>query len=99
MKNLKKRDSSHEDHFPKILFTLSRCRIAEDNGSEDLLSRSQMHIDERNRVVLVTQQWMRQNAEYNLQMHEYYKQREVERAQEREALQVSMIVNNQFSDN
>jgi hypothetical protein len=49
------------------------------------------------------QQWMRQNAEYNLQMHEYYKQweeqREVERAQEREALQVSMIVNNQFSDN
>jgi hypothetical protein len=49
------------------------------------------------------QQWMRQNAEYNLQMHEYYKQREeqqeVERAQEWEALQVSMIVNNQFSDN
>jgi hypothetical protein len=49
------------------------------------------------------QQWMRQNAEYNLQIHEYYSQREeqrdTEKAQEREALQVSMIMNNQFSDN
>jgi hypothetical protein len=49
------------------------------------------------------QQWMRQNEEYNLQMHEYYRQRDeqrdIERAQERDALQVSMIVNNYFSDN
>jgi hypothetical protein len=45
------------------------------------------------------QQWMRQNKEYNLHMHEYYKQRDAKRAQEREALQVSMIVNSQFSDN
>jgi hypothetical protein len=51
MRNLKKRASSHDDHFLKILFTLSRCRIAEDNGSGDLLSRSQMHIDERDKVV------------------------------------------------
>jgi hypothetical protein len=49
------------------------------------------------------QQWMRQNEEYNLQMHEYYwqreEQRDAERAQEWEALQVSMIMNNQYSDN
>jgi hypothetical protein len=38
MKNLKKRVSSHEDHFLKTLFALSRCRIAEDDGSGDLLS-------------------------------------------------------------
>jgi hypothetical protein len=56
MKNLKKRARSHEDHFPKSLFALSWCRIAEDNGSEDLLSRSQMHIDERDEVALVAQQ-------------------------------------------
>jgi hypothetical protein len=30
MRNLKKRASCHEDRFPKTLFTLSRCRIAED---------------------------------------------------------------------
>jgi hypothetical protein len=46
---------------------------------------------------------MRQNKEHTLQMHEYYRQREeqqdMERALEQEALQVSMIVNNQFLDN
>jgi hypothetical protein len=46
---------------------------------------------------------MRQNAEYNMQMHKYYRQwkeqRDAERAQEWEVLQVSMIMNNQFSDN
>jgi hypothetical protein len=56
MKNLKKRASSRKDHFPKTLFILSRCRIIEDDGSRDLLSRSQMHIDERDAVALVTQQ-------------------------------------------
>jgi hypothetical protein len=40
VKNLKKQASSREDHFKKTLFTLSQCRIAEDDGSRDLLSRS-----------------------------------------------------------
>jgi hypothetical protein len=62
MKNLKKRARSHEDRFPKILFTLSQCRIIEDNGSKDLLFQSQMHIDERDEVVLVAQQWKRQKT-------------------------------------
>jgi hypothetical protein len=52
MKNLKKRASSYEDRFPKMLFALSRCRIAEDNDSGDLLSRSQMHADEQDEVAL-----------------------------------------------
>jgi hypothetical protein len=39
VKNLKKQESSRKDRFPKTLFALSRCRIAEDNGFEDLLSR------------------------------------------------------------
>ena len=56
MKNLKKRASSREDRFPKTLFALSRCRIAEDDGSGDLLSRSQMHVDERDEAVLAAQQ-------------------------------------------
>jgi hypothetical protein len=51
-----KRASSHEDRFPKTLFTLSRCRIAENDGSGDLLSRSQMHIDEQEEVASVAQQ-------------------------------------------
>jgi hypothetical protein len=46
MKNLKKWASSHEDRFPKTLFALSRCRIAEDDDFGDLLSWSRMHIDE-----------------------------------------------------
>jgi hypothetical protein len=60
MKNLKKRDSSHEDHFPKILFTLSHCRIIEDDGFRDLLSRLWMHIDEQDEIALVAQQRRRQ---------------------------------------
>jgi hypothetical protein len=52
MKNLKKRASSREVCFSKTLFALSRCRIAEDDGSGDLLSQSQMHIDERDEVAL-----------------------------------------------
>jgi hypothetical protein len=59
VKNLMKRESSHVNHFPKTLFALSRCRIAEDNGSEDLLSQSHMHVDERDEVVLAAQQQMR----------------------------------------
>jgi hypothetical protein len=54
--NLKKQANSHEDHFPKTLFTLFRCRIDEDDGFRDLLSRPQMHIDEQDEVALVTQQ-------------------------------------------
>jgi hypothetical protein len=59
MKNLMKRASSHKDRFPNTLFTLSRCRITEDDGSGDLLSQSQMHIDERDEEVLAVQQRMR----------------------------------------
>jgi hypothetical protein len=59
MKNLKKRASSREDHFPKTLFTLSHCRIAEDDGFGVLLSRSRMHIDERDKVSLAAQQQRR----------------------------------------
>jgi hypothetical protein len=62
MKNLKKRANSRDDRFPKTLFTLSRCRIAEDDGSRDLLSQSQMHVDERDEVVLVAQQRRRQKT-------------------------------------
>jgi hypothetical protein len=60
MKNLKKRASSCKDYFSKTIFAISRCRIAEDNSSEDLLSRSQMHIDGHDEVVLAAQQWRRQ---------------------------------------
>jgi hypothetical protein len=56
VKNLMKRASSHEYRFPKTLFGLSQCRIAEDDGSGDLLSRSQMHIDERDEVASAAQQ-------------------------------------------
>jgi hypothetical protein len=55
MKNLKKQASSREDRFLKTLFALSRCRITEHDGSRDLLSRSQMHIDERDKVALAAQ--------------------------------------------
>jgi hypothetical protein len=62
MKNLKKRASSREDHFSKTLFILSWCRITEDDGSGDLLSRSQMHVDERDEVALAAQQRRRQKT-------------------------------------
>jgi hypothetical protein len=35
------------------MFALSRCRIAEDDDFGDLLSRSQMHVDERDEVASV----------------------------------------------
>jgi hypothetical protein len=52
MTNLEKLSSSHIERFPKILFTLSWCRITKDDGSRDLLSRSQMHIDDQDEVAL-----------------------------------------------
>jgi hypothetical protein len=63
VKNLMKGASSHKDHFPKILFTLSQCRIAEDDSFRDLLSRSQMHVHEWDEVPSVTQQQKRQNLD------------------------------------
>jgi hypothetical protein len=54
--------SSSEDRFSKSLFTLSQCRIADDDGSGDLLSRSQMHVDEWDEVNLVAQQRRRQKS-------------------------------------
>jgi hypothetical protein len=61
VKNLMKRASSLEDRFLKTLFALSRCMIAEDDGFGDLLSRSQMHVDERDEVASATQQQKRRN--------------------------------------
>jgi hypothetical protein len=63
VKNMTKRASSREDCFPKILFVFSRCRIAEDDGSGDLLSWLQMHIDERDEVTSTTQQQKRWNLD------------------------------------
>jgi hypothetical protein len=54
-KSLMKRASRHEDRFLKTLFALSWCRIAEDDGSRDLLSRSQMHVNEWDEVASVVQ--------------------------------------------
>ena len=45
-----KKMSSCAWRFPKTLFALSRCRIAEDDGSGDLLSRSQLHANDRGEV-------------------------------------------------
>jgi hypothetical protein len=62
MKNLKKQASGREDRIPKTLFTHSQCRIAEDDGFRDLLSRSRMHVDERDEVALAVQQRRRQKT-------------------------------------
>jgi hypothetical protein len=59
IKNLKKWVSSREDRFSKILYTLSRCRIAKDNDSGDLVS-SRMHVNEWDEVALTVQQRRRQ---------------------------------------
>jgi hypothetical protein len=64
VKNLTKRASSREDRFPKILFALSRCMIAKDDGSGDLLSRLQLHVDERDEVALAAQQRRRRRPRY-----------------------------------
>jgi hypothetical protein len=50
--------------LPKTLFALSQCRITEDDSSRSLLSRSHMHVDERDKVASTTQQqkWQNLNA-------------------------------------
>jgi hypothetical protein len=58
-----KRGSNREDRFQKTLFALSRCRIAEDDGSRDLLSQSQMHVDEQDEVASTAQQQKRRNLD------------------------------------
>jgi hypothetical protein len=58
-----KRASSREYRFSKTLFTLSRCRIAEDDGSRNLPSRSHMYIDERYEVASAAQQHKRWNLD------------------------------------
>ena len=45
-----KRSSSRAERFPKTLFALSRCRITRASGSGDLLSRSSVHVDDRDGV-------------------------------------------------
>jgi hypothetical protein len=62
MKNLKKWVRSSEDRFPKTLFTLTHCSIAEDDGSGDLLSRSWMHVDKRGEVAMAAQQRRRRKS-------------------------------------
>jgi hypothetical protein len=62
MKNLKKQASSREDRFPKNLFTLSRCKIAENDGFADPLSRSQIYVDEWDEVAFTAQQWSRRKT-------------------------------------
>jgi hypothetical protein len=59
MMNLEKRSSTHVERFPKILFALSWCRFAKDNGFRDLPSRSQMHVDDQDEVALVVPQQRR----------------------------------------
>jgi hypothetical protein len=63
VKNLKKQMSSHEDRFPKSLFVLSRSRIAENESYEDMLSRSQMHVDGWDEVALAAQHQKRRNVD------------------------------------
>jgi hypothetical protein len=63
VKNLMKRANSHEDRFLEILFILSWCKIIEDNGSGDLLSRLEMHVDERDEVASTVQQQKRPNLD------------------------------------
>jgi hypothetical protein len=64
MKNLKKRASSREDRSLKTLFTLSHCRITEDDGFKYLLSQSRMHVDELDEVALAAQQQRRRKPRF-----------------------------------
>jgi hypothetical protein len=63
VKNLTKRGNSRENRFPKTLFALSHCSIVEDDDFRDLLSRSQMHVDERDEVASAAQQQKRWNLD------------------------------------
>jgi hypothetical protein len=47
---------SRVELFPKTFFGLSRCRITEHKGSEDLLSQSLVHANHQDEVVFVSQQ-------------------------------------------
>jgi hypothetical protein len=58
MKSLMKRIEQLRRSLSKNLIR-PPCRIAEEDGSGDLLSRSQMHIDEQDEVALAVQQWRR----------------------------------------
>jgi hypothetical protein len=40
------------EHFLKTSFTLSWCRIDEEDGCSDQLSQSQMHVDDRDEEVM-----------------------------------------------
>jgi hypothetical protein len=62
MRHDKEREEASEQSqrsLLKNLFTLFRCKIDEDDNSEDLLSRSQMHVDEYDEVALAAQQQRR----------------------------------------
>jgi hypothetical protein len=64
VKNLMKWASGRKVCFPKTLFTLYWCRIAKDDSFGDLLSQSQMHINERDEDDLVAQQRMRRRPRW-----------------------------------
>jgi hypothetical protein len=49
---LKKRWSSHIEHFLKILFNFAWCKIAKDDGPRGQLSRSNVHADDQDEVTL-----------------------------------------------
>jgi hypothetical protein len=55
MMNLEKRLGSRVGHFLKTLFALPRCMIIENNDAGDLLSHSQMHVNEWDEVALTVQ--------------------------------------------
>jgi hypothetical protein len=55
IKNLTKRSSCHRT-LTKNLIRPLLCRIGEGNSSRDLLSWSQVHIDDRDEADLVAQQ-------------------------------------------
>jgi hypothetical protein len=59
MINLEKQSSSHVERFPKTLFALSQCRIAKYNGFRDMLSWSQMHVDDQDEIGLAALQQRR----------------------------------------
>lgn len=56
LKMKRMRLSSHVEGFLKTLFVLYRCMIALDDGFEDLLSRSPVHIDDRDEATYIATQ-------------------------------------------
>jgi hypothetical protein len=63
-------------------------------GAATLLTPAYGARDGQDTVNEKMEQRLREIEEYNLQVQEYYRQRDVAFAQQQEALQVSMIVNN-----